>query len=321
VLAAERGPRRHQVGRRALDDDAAAIVAGAGAHVVDPIGVRHHRLVVLDDDDRLAGVHQPVQGSEQLLQVRQVHAGGGLVERVDAAGCAHLPRPGRMDHGALQACHLHTRARRPVRRGRGKPIHVSGSAPIMPKPLIDYDLLRLVAETASSYRYMDTWLAVEHDDQGNRVINVYHEDPGDGDRVVFFVSKVDYGPSPKVDHARIGSGAPPVDLLAVKVPPRPPFRGGTFAADAVFWTQSAVEKFVIPYYASVYGDRADIIVSELLNVLKPSSPENASDAAFAIAHLPSSEYVTVGEMTLPGLFVIRQSGVAHPVERAVSGGI
>ena len=51
VLARERGARGDEVGGRALEDDAAAVVAGAGAEVDDPVGVRHDRLVVLDHDD------------------------------------------------------------------------------------------------------------------------------------------------------------------------------------------------------------------------------------------------------------------------------
>jgi hypothetical protein len=69
VLARQRRPRRHQVGGGALEDDAAAIVAGAGAQVDDPVGVRHQGLAVLDNDHRLAGIDQPVQQAEQLLQV------------------------------------------------------------------------------------------------------------------------------------------------------------------------------------------------------------------------------------------------------------
>ena len=68
----------------------AAVVAGAGAEVDDPVGVRHHRLVVLDDDHRLAGVDQPVEQAEQLLDVGEVQAGGRLVEDVDAALLAHV---------------------------------------------------------------------------------------------------------------------------------------------------------------------------------------------------------------------------------------
>jgi hypothetical protein len=51
VLAGEGGAGGDKVRGCALEDDAAAVVTGAGAEVDDPIGVRHHRLVVLDDDD------------------------------------------------------------------------------------------------------------------------------------------------------------------------------------------------------------------------------------------------------------------------------
>ena len=42
--------RADEVGGGALEDDPAAVVAGARAEVDDPVGVRHDRLVVLDDD-------------------------------------------------------------------------------------------------------------------------------------------------------------------------------------------------------------------------------------------------------------------------------
>jgi len=61
-----------------------------GAEVDDPVGVRHDRLVVLDDDDRLAGVHEPVEQTEQSLDVGEVQSGGGLVEDVDAALLGHV---------------------------------------------------------------------------------------------------------------------------------------------------------------------------------------------------------------------------------------
>ena len=75
--------RAAQVGGWALEDDLPAVVAGAGAEVDDPIGVRHDRLVVLDHDHRLAGVDEPVEQAEQLLDVGEVQAGGWLVEDVD----------------------------------------------------------------------------------------------------------------------------------------------------------------------------------------------------------------------------------------------
>src|SRR5216683_3271999 len=90
VLAGEGGAGGDEVGGGALEDDPAAIVAGAGAEVDDPVGVRHDRLVVLDDDDRLAGVDEPVEQAEQLLDVGEVEAGGRLVEDVDAALLGHV---------------------------------------------------------------------------------------------------------------------------------------------------------------------------------------------------------------------------------------
>src|ERR1700691_1262356 len=74
-----------EVGGRALEDNPAAVAPGAGAEVDDPVGVRHDRLVVLDDDDRLAGIDEPVEQGEQLLDVGEVEARGRLVKDVDAA--------------------------------------------------------------------------------------------------------------------------------------------------------------------------------------------------------------------------------------------
>src|SRR3982750_816053 len=90
VLAGEGGEGGDEVGRRPLEDNPAAVVAGAGAEVDDPVGVRHDPLVVLDDDDRLAGVDEPVEQAEQLLDVGEVEADGRLVEDVDAALLGHL---------------------------------------------------------------------------------------------------------------------------------------------------------------------------------------------------------------------------------------
>src|SRR5579859_5770300 len=74
VLAGEGGPGGDEVGRRAFEDDQAALVAGTGTKVDDPVGVRHDPLVVLDDDDRLAGVDEPVEQAQQLLDVGEMEA-------------------------------------------------------------------------------------------------------------------------------------------------------------------------------------------------------------------------------------------------------
>ena len=74
MLAGEGRTGSDQVGGRTLEDDPAAVVPGAGAEVDYPIGVRHDRLVVLDDNDRLAGVDEPVEQAEQPLDVGGVQA-------------------------------------------------------------------------------------------------------------------------------------------------------------------------------------------------------------------------------------------------------
>lgn len=78
--------------------------------------------------------------------------------------------------------------------------------------------------------------------------------------------------------------------------------------DAVFWSEAAVEKFVLPYYAS----KGQWLAAHLLNVLSrvfyghvPQPPlldEDAPAAAsgdvpvpFALVHLPRSDYVGLEE--------------------------
>src|SRR6185369_5298804 len=46
-------------------------------------------LVVRDDDDRLAGIHEPVEQPEEVLDVREMEAGRRLIEHVDATLLAH----------------------------------------------------------------------------------------------------------------------------------------------------------------------------------------------------------------------------------------
>ena len=90
VLAGKRGAGGDEVGGRALEDDPAAVVAGARAEVDDPVGVRHDRLVMLDNDDRLAGVDEPVQQAQQLLDIGEMQAGGRLVQDVHTALLGHV---------------------------------------------------------------------------------------------------------------------------------------------------------------------------------------------------------------------------------------
>ncbi len=68
-------------------DDLAAGGAAFGAQVDDPVGGLDDVEVVLDDDQRAAAVDELAEGDQELADVVEVQAGGGLVEDVqDAAG-------------------------------------------------------------------------------------------------------------------------------------------------------------------------------------------------------------------------------------------
>jgi hypothetical protein len=72
-----------------MGDDAAAVFAAFRAEVEDPVGVADDVEVVLDDDDGVAEVGEAVKDFEELADVVEVEAGGGLVEQVErAAGLA-----------------------------------------------------------------------------------------------------------------------------------------------------------------------------------------------------------------------------------------
>ena len=68
--------------RRALRDDPAAARAAFGTEVDEPVGFGDHVEVVLDDDDRVAGIDQPMQHANQFLDVGHVQTDGRFVEHV-----------------------------------------------------------------------------------------------------------------------------------------------------------------------------------------------------------------------------------------------
>ena len=67
------------------DDDAAAAGAAFRAQVDHPVGLGDHVQVVLDDDDAVAAVDQPVQHADQLLHVGHVQPDRRLVQHVQRA--------------------------------------------------------------------------------------------------------------------------------------------------------------------------------------------------------------------------------------------
>ena len=74
----------------ALRDDFAAFIAGIGAQVNHPISGFDDVQVVLDDEHRMSGVHEPLKDRKQHAHIVEVQASGRLVEqkerRLDIVG-------------------------------------------------------------------------------------------------------------------------------------------------------------------------------------------------------------------------------------------
>ncbi len=102
----------HDLLRRALRDDHAALLAALGTEIDDPVGRAHHVEVVLDDDQRIARVEQPAESSEQLRDIVEVQAGCRLVEKKQVPGaCFPVSLPGQVA-SELQSLGLATGQRR-----------------------------------------------------------------------------------------------------------------------------------------------------------------------------------------------------------------
>ena len=82
---------------RAVEDDAPALGAGAGAEVDDAVGRQHHRRVVLDDHQRVAGVAQPRHRLVDAVHVARVQADGGLVQHEERVHQRRAQRGGQVD--------------------------------------------------------------------------------------------------------------------------------------------------------------------------------------------------------------------------------
>lgn len=241
-----------------------------------------------------------------------------------------------------------------------------------------FEILRRIAETASGMRYQDTWYHVTFDSTvDNYRIDVYTDEtqaPPDSIKCTAW-KRPDV---PTVSAGSITSTGPNpviVNLMSIPVPqeelqgwtgpvqasdPTPPAeqpRSGPpmLAADAAFWSAAAVEKFLVPYYASTYGSMAPRVVAQLLNIfVPPDSPETTgngmidmADAApaqipagmdlrptlgdptggpaianpaeydqpFAVVHLPNSEYTA--EPGSSPIFTLHQSGAVRRFRVAV----
>jgi hypothetical protein len=217
---------------------------------------------------------------------------------------------------------------------------------------LHFEILRRIAETASGMRYQDTWFEVTDTE-----VLIYDHEPTNvpPGSTVIKCTAWQAPPIPPVTAAHITAEGVRHDLLKVAVPEQEMqgWEGPKWlAADAVFWSAAAVEKFLVPYYASTYGSLAPKAVAQLMNVfVPPGSPElegnammelvDAPDAPdfvsnlgtpsvsvtdppdydqpFAIVHLPSSEYaaeppgIETGGSVLPRLFTLHRSGAVKKV--------
>jgi hypothetical protein len=119
ILARQR-VRRADVARRAVEHDRAAALAGAGAHVDQPVGRQHHRRIVLDDQ-RIAGVAQPLHRVDDAREVARMQADARLVEHEQRFDQRRAERRGEVDplHFAARQ-----RAALPVERQVAEP-HVA----------------------------------------------------------------------------------------------------------------------------------------------------------------------------------------------------
>jgi hypothetical protein len=187
---------------------------------------------------------------------------------------------------------------------------------------LNAEILRRVAETASGYRYRPTWIKLYRNPgaQGGYRICA-DENPlaaTDTADLAILVQPVDYQEPPQVDTAIIRCGTREIDLLDVNADRTLGFADdGPQRADAVFLSLSAVEKFMTPYYASTYGDDGGRMVTAIIEKMKSARPatddpgsasDQDPDLAFAIVHLPSSEYVIEagGEVPVPGAVSIHR---------------
>lgn len=170
------------------------------------------------------------------------------------------------------------------------------------QPVLSSRQLRRIAEGVSGYRGSPRfWLILTEGEDGNLAVEVSPDDPGlRRDAVVIPCHTPKDAERPPVVSASIqAAGAEPVNLLHLHLEDDE----GHFVhtADAVFWGESSVEKFVVPYYASVYGDEAGEAVTELLNTYNGITAESARlEAAegepnrtevYGLVHIPRSEYI------------------------------
>ncbi|MBB4637075.1 hypothetical protein [Longimicrobium terrae] len=150
--------------------------------------------------------------------------------------------------------------------------------------------LRRAAEAADGMRGQEVYLQIGQDDFVITEQKPANQDP---DRLLITCHTCDY---PVPDRP---------NLLSVVASTR---KGSNSKAhslrddyDAVFWSESAIEKFVQPYYARMYGVDAGVRLRLMQEAWR--DPD-----VFAFAHLPKSEpYALHGLIALPSGATIIES--------------
>jgi hypothetical protein len=172
------------------------------------------------------------------------------------------------------------------------------------QPVLDSMQLRKIAEAVSGYRGTPRyWLVLTAGADGGLAYEIAPTDPGyRPDAVVIPCQTPKEADRPRVVSATIrAAGGPEIDLLDLRL--EDDEGDVVYKADAVFWGESSVEKFVVPYYASVYGADAGDAVTELLDTYNGVSAdagqtrdgETNVTEAYGLVHIPRSEYIELDD--------------------------
>lgn len=163
------------------------------------------------------------------------------------------------------------------------------------RPLLGYKTLRQITEWASGVRGgAPTWFVLKPGPvPDDPLIETWLTDPHESlsrdelEGVVVIPTHVGHGSGNRqtIQYARIGpwrDGEESVDVIDPT----------GLQGDSVFWSLSAVEKFLVPYYASVSGSLAAQRVEAVLKLLGSPREMAAGDppVVYALVHLPQSEY-------------------------------
>ncbi len=168
------------------------------------------------------------------------------------------------------------------------------------QPVLDSRQLRKIAEAVSGFRSeKQYWIVLTQGEDGELDYAVEATEPAPrADAVILPCRTPKEADRPHVVSATIrAQEGPEVNLLDLTVDGDPD--DGLHTADAVFWGESSIEKFAVPYYASVYGSEAGEAVTALLDSYNGAAASRAGAAgaepnaveAYALVHMPRSEYI------------------------------